>query len=83
MLNTDLSDPAADSYLSEEEANQFFALGLAADAWAAVTNQEAALRSAASWLIRSLGLVSVAWPVDSWHGRAKTLNAIAALRPAR
>jgi len=50
MLNTDLSDPAADSYLSEEEANQFFALGLAADAWAAVTNQEAALRSAASWL---------------------------------
>jgi len=50
MLNTDLSDPAADSYLSTEQAGEYFALGFSSDAWAAVTNQEAALRSAASWL---------------------------------
>lgn len=50
MLNTDLTDPAADSYLSEAEADAYFALGLAADSWAAVAFPEGALRSAAFWL---------------------------------
>lgn len=50
MLNTDLADPSADSYLTEAEADAYFALGLAADAWAAVVSKEGALRSAAVWL---------------------------------
>lgn len=50
MLNTDLSDPSADSYITELEADEYFALGLAADAWAAVPVKEGALRSAAAWL---------------------------------
>ena len=52
MLNTDLADPSADSYITELEADEYFALGLAADAWAAVPVKikEGALRSAAVWL---------------------------------
>lgn len=50
MLNTDLADPSADSYITELEADAYFALGLAAEAWAAVPVKEGALRSAAVWL---------------------------------
>ncbi len=49
-LNTSLTDPAADSYISLEEADAYFAGGLQADAWAAVASKEAALRDAAKWL---------------------------------
>jgi hypothetical protein len=49
-LNTSLTDPAADSYISLEEATAYFSGGLMADDWTEVANQEAALREAARWL---------------------------------
>lgn len=49
-LNTSLTDVGADSYVTLEEATAYFDGGLYGDAWAAVTNQEAALREAAKWL---------------------------------
>lgn len=49
-LNTSLTDTGADSYVTLEEATAYFDAGLYADAWAAVANQEAALREAAKWL---------------------------------
>ena len=50
MLNTDLSNPAADSYITLAEADAYFLMGLAADSWAQVASKEGALRSAAVWL---------------------------------
>jgi hypothetical protein len=49
-LNVSLTDPAADSYITLEDADSYFSGGLWSDAWAAVENQEAALREAARWL---------------------------------
>ena len=49
-LNTSLTDTGADSYVTLEAATAYFDAGLYADAWAAVANQEAALREAAKWL---------------------------------
>jgi hypothetical protein len=49
-LNTSLTDTAADSYITLEEAAAYFSGGLQADAWAGVASQEAALREAAKWL---------------------------------
>jgi hypothetical protein len=49
-LNTSLTDTGADSYITLEEAEAYFAGGLMAEDWAEVANQEAALREAARWL---------------------------------
>ncbi len=49
-LNVSLTDPAADSYITLADADAYFSGGLWADSWAAVENQEAALREAARWL---------------------------------
>jgi hypothetical protein len=73
-LNTSLTDPAADSYISLEEATAYFSGGLMADDWTEVANQEAALREAARWLntLPWVGTCCVAGRYLAWPRQGAT-----------